>query len=512
MNKNKSKIDEKCDNPLCDKGMNFEECELAILRNAVDINEKAQDELQKQQQLNITELSVIFNILEGFISRKKLLLYGGFAINAVLPQYDKFYDTKHDIPDYDFYSPNALEDAVELADLFFEKGYMDVEAKAGVHYGTYKIYVNFNSVADITLIDKTIFDNLQKEAIIINKIHFCPVNFLRRNIYKELSQPYGDITRWEKIFKRLNKLNKNFPLNNPYKCEEVDFQRKMDSSNLEKNELIYNTLRDTFIHIGAVFFGGYACSLYSQYMPIESRKIIEKIPDFDILYEDLEKGTQIAKEKLNMAGIYDVQIIKYDEIGEIIPKHYEIRVGKDTVAFIYEAVNCYSFNTITIKGREIKVASIDTILLFYFSFYYSSKPYYYKDRILCMIDILYKVEQENRLNQKGILKRFNASCIGKVINLISIKKIKTDKFIELKNKKKTREYHSWFLKYNPEKREKLPFIKKNKRFSLKRVPLYTKKYTYKRKHRVMPKNLEWIRKQQRQRKSVNNNLLKLLKI
>jgi hypothetical protein len=443
--------------PLCDKSMTFEECQLAILRNAIDINEKAQEELQKQEHVNGEELTAIFNILEEFISRKKLLLYGGFAINALLPHYDKFYDAKHDIPDYDVYSPNALEDTIELADLFYSKGYKDVESRAGVHYGTYKVYVNFNSIADITLLDKTVFYNVQKEAVILNKLYYCPVNFLKRNVYKELCQPLGEVTRWEKIFKRVSKLNSNYPLTNPYKCEDVDFQREME--NTEQSDAIYDTLREAFIFIGAVFFGGYACSLYSQYMPPEDRKIIQKIPNFDVLMENSQSGAQMVKEKLISAGFYDVQLIRYEPIGEIIPLHYEIRVGRDTVAFIYEANECYSYNTVVINRQQIKVASIDTMLFFYFSFYYCNQPYYYRDRILCMIDILYKVEQENLLNQRGLLKRFQSTCIGVQNNLLTLRKRKSEKFKQLVNNRDTREYHSWFLKYSPDRHDRPEFMK-----------------------------------------------------
>ena len=37
------------------------------------------------------------------------MCYGGTAINNILPNYDKFYDTNFEIPDYDFFSPNAIE-------------------------------------------------------------------------------------------------------------------------------------------------------------------------------------------------------------------------------------------------------------------------------------------------------------------------------------------------------------------------------------------------------------------
>ena len=466
-NKKKDKHKKSFNNPLCDKSMNFEDCELAILRNAVDINEHAQEELKKQKILNGDELTAIFNILENFIIRKKLVLYGGFAINAVLPEYAKFYNLKHDIPDYDCYSSNALEDAIELSEYFFEKGYKEVEAKAGVHYGTYKVYVNFIAIADITFLDKSIFKNIQKDAIIINHIHYCPVNFLRRNIYKELCLPLGDVSRWEKVFKRLNTINIHYPMTIPYNCKNVEFQRKLDSIESTNNEIIYNIVREAFIFMGAIFFGGYACSLYSQYMPQESRKIIEKIPDFDVLYEDIEKGSLIVKEKLNSAGFKNVKLIKHLNIGEIIPSHYEIRVGQDIVAFIYEPTACHSYNTISINNQEINIATIDTILYFYFSFYYSNNPYYYKDRILCMAKILFEVEQENRLNQKGLLKRFSTSCIGNQDDLIIIRERKTDKFKELIHKRETKEYASWFLKYNPALDKRPRFMKKYN-FSLKK--------------------------------------------
>ena len=49
------------------------------------------------------------------------MCYGGTAINNILPEEDQFYDKSIEIPDYDFYSPDALGDAKELADLYYKK-------------------------------------------------------------------------------------------------------------------------------------------------------------------------------------------------------------------------------------------------------------------------------------------------------------------------------------------------------------------------------------------------------
>lgn len=441
---------DKSNNPACNDDMKLEECELVILRNAVDENESIQKKLKNENFKNSEDFAKIFAILEDFIIKKRLILYGGFAINAVLPEYAQFYDKNVDIPDYDCYSPTAMEDAVELSNIYYNKGYTEVEARAGVHFGTYKVYVNFNGIADISQLDKNIFYSIQKESIKLNKILYCPVNFLRRNMYLELSQPLGEVTRWEKVLTRLNILNKYYPLDVDYKCNDIEINKKTEL-NIIDNEKIYTTVREAFIFMGAIFFGGYACKLYSQHMHKSKliNNFIDNIPIFDVIYDDIDKASNIIQEKLNYIGFKNIKIIKHNNIGEIIPIHYEIRVNNKVIAFIYQPLACHSYNTITINDVNVNVATIETILMYYFSFYYSNLPYYYRDRILCMAKIFFDVQQENRIEQKGILKRFTVGCIGKQDTMDDIRKKKTDKFKELINKKNSREYLLWFLKYNP---------------------------------------------------------------
>ena len=62
---------------------------------------------------------------------------------------------------------------------------------------------------------------------------------------------------------------------------------------------------------------------------------------------------------------------------------------------------------------------------------------------------LFKVQQKNRLKQKGLLRRFSISCYGTQATLESMRQEKTNKYEELKNKKKSNEYEEWFLKYTP---------------------------------------------------------------
>jgi len=89
------------------------------------------------------------------------------------------------------------------------------------------------------------------------------------------------------------------------------------------------------------------------------------------------------------------------------------------------------------------------MLSFYLAFLYANKNYYYKDRIICIAKFLFEVEQKNRLEQKGLLKRFSIECYGKSNTLENIRAEKAKMFQELRYKKNTEEYERWFLKYNP---------------------------------------------------------------
>ena len=592
-----------------DKNVSFEEKELEILRNAVDLVEKRKGEKVTQDP----KVQEIISIVEKFIADKKLVCYGGTAINNILPEDAQFYNKDIELPDYDFYSNNALDHAKELADIYYKAGYEDVEAKSGVHHGTYKVFVNFTGIADITQMEPDLFKAISRDAIIKKNIRYAPPDFLRMAMYLELSRPDGDVSRWEKVQKRLTLLNIHYPLKG-YNCDKIEYQRGFDgatasntgevsisrtrsrsasrsasrsrtvkrggggssssssakaekrkavnqiirkyhdlskymkhlyhavssheetigdfkysieedkvthryrliatyerlfskddsfvlysmkareldatltpsksprsrsvsdinqkeeysvdkthvsySSNREKELVetnIYNIVRDVFIKNRAVFFGGYANILYSRYMPKQQRRIIQKIPDFDILSEDPRELCEAVVRELTAHNYKDVKYTKHTGVGEVISEHYDIRVGDEVIAFLYKPLACHSYNTIRIdgggdgrgRGESIRIATIDTMLSFYLAFIYADRVYYDINRILCMSQFLFDVQQHNRLKQTGLLRRFSINCYGKQPTLESMRFEKTEKYEELKGKRDSREFEEWFLRYIP---------------------------------------------------------------
>jgi hypothetical protein len=446
----KHKKESKQTNKLC-KDMNFSDCELAILRMAVD---KAEEKI-KRRVVNSDDIKAIIKIVEDFIQKKNLICYGGTAINNILPEEDQFYNKEVEIPDYDFFTTDALNDATELADIYYSRGFTDVEAKSGQHHGTYKVFVNYMPIADISQLDKKIYTALKQDSIRVGGILYASPNFLRMSMYLELSRPAGDTSRWEKVLKRLSLLNKNYPLTGA-NCDKIDFQRSMihneNKENKEIEDQIYDNVQKTLVNQGAVFFGGYAISLYSQYMPANQRHKLEHFADFDVLSNDPETTAEIVKERLKDINITNVKIIRREPVGEIIPIHYEIQVNKETVVFIYKPIACHSYNILNIHGQKVKIATIDTMLSFYLAFLYADRPYYnqFLERILCMSKLLFEVQQKNRLEQKGLLRRFSITCYGHQESVEEMRAHKAEMYKKLKASKNKEEFEEWFLNYKPD--------------------------------------------------------------
>jgi hypothetical protein len=426
------------------KNLKFEECELAILRMTVD---KATIKTGKQN-LESDDIKKIINIIEEFLKDKELICYGGTAINNILPAKAQFYNKEIEIPDYDFFSTSPLEDAKELADIYYKHKFTNVEAKSGVHHGTYKVFVNFIPIADITLLPLEIFNSIKKDSIKVDGILYTPPNYLRMSMYLELSRPMGDTSRWEKVLKRLNLLNKYYSITD-LNCDEIDLNKH--TTHKTKQEKICDIVKKILENEKVVFFGGYAVSLYSKYMPKHIAKKLEEIADFEVLSNDLDKTSLQITKQLKKEGFKDVEVLKKPSVGEIVSEHYEISVDSNIIAYVYKPLACHSYNTIKINGKKIRIATIDTMLSFYLAFMYVDKPYYkhFLDRILCTSKFLFDLQQKHKVDQKGILKQFSIKCYGHQETLSEIRSIKSLQFEKLKKDKNSKEFQEWFLNYKP---------------------------------------------------------------
>jgi hypothetical protein len=316
-------------------------------------------------------------------------------------------------------------------------------------------------------------------------------------MYLELSRPDGDVSRWEKVYKRLLLFNKNFPLKGDNCLKKAKGAIAAPS---KKEEEIFEIVRDEAISEKLVFFGGYACALFSEHLKKDQRPILySAVPSFDLLSEDAKKSAHKLKDKLERTGHFGRVIVEErEDFGEHVSEHYEIVVDGRTVTFVYEPAPgaCHNYNVVRIKGKDVNIATTDTILSYYLLFLYINRPYYDRDRLLCMSQYIYDLQYDNLAKNDGVFKRFSKPCIGKQVTLKDIKDVKSHMFNKLKDKRGTREYEEWFLNYNPIEKEKMKALKgKNaEKFDekIKDVNKFSPSYS-KRKHNKHKDNKHQIR-------------------
>ena len=402
----------------------------SFIDNLVDKIEE--DKLKKQYEENKDLLEEV----SKFIIKKKLILYGGLTINLILPKKYRFYK-EFSLNDYDCYSKNALEDAIELAESLKNKGYNFIKIKKAQHQDTFKLYIERLQILDITQMNNELFDNLTKISkkerktlkYYTEKYVLIPIALIKRNIYFELSRPEQSWFRWSKIYKRQNILMKHY--------------KNKPSKNLKKYIPILPEYNDVITKLKKYIkdnkypiVDNYAIKLYKNFKNPDCCRIHEASNYLSILSNDFDKTTKeiVKLLKDNLSKKYDINVLNRTFHQEILNKRNRIVIiNKETekafsiINVINNFDNCLSTNTID----GYTVGSLDTILYLLYSHYIIYNIFSKNDNILD--DTLYYINEYEKYikNEINPEKRLSANCYGEVIKdlknwnkRMTIKKIK----------------------------------------------------------------------------------------
>lgn len=358
-------------------------------------------------------------IVKEFLKNHKVLCYGGTAINNLLPPEDRFYNPEVTIPDYDFFSQTPQEHAMILANQLATAGIVNVEVKPGMHLGTYKVFADFEGVADITLMESEIFNRLWKENVQFEHIHYVGPNFLRMSMYLELSRPRGDVSRWTKVYTRLQLLNKHYPLTCPGPVEE---EPELEEAKRKEVEYILKKYPVVLLGITA-----------SQ--AIHERKKPKWKAPVTLLAEP-EVAKKIA-ERANKTEFY--------EGTETLPAHTDILDTNGKVFLrIHETNACHSYHEMK---SGIRVASIPTMLQFVFSYMYADVAEAEITHLMCVSQRLMDLAETKPERRFALLTP--KTCLGKQETLLDMKKHKAELYAKLSKDKSSPDFLQYFFTYNP---------------------------------------------------------------
>ena len=376
------------------------------LENAVEVGE----EKKKYEMAHNPEMNNALSIVKHFIIKKKRVCYGGTAMNAILPKEKRFYNPDIDLPDYDFFTPDITSDVHDLVKELTRNGFKDVHHRLGVHKGTSKILVNFVAIADITTISAEVYNIFLKRSVKKEGMHYTDPDILRMMMYLEISRPKGMLSRWDKVFERLQLINSVFPPKATAKKHTT--QKKKQGIFVEKD--IRTTVYDFCIDNQRILLTGELDKYYSIV-------IKKKTPNFN-LNEATEPIGFISPEiKLDakklqnfLGGPEKCKLFLHKSRGEIVTEHIEIRHNGKPIVFILGEAACHAYLNFPLEdGRSIAIASLDTLITIYYSIsIFTTKLKELIPGINSKIAQFIALVEENRKYKDPNIPSFPMSCRG----------------------------------------------------------------------------------------------------
>lgn len=381
----------------------MDKLEKAILINQLE---------QKKQKKDTYTKPELFVKIEHFIRDKNLIGYGGTAINRALPKEVQFYQ-ETDIPDYDFFSTNAKKDIQELADLLYPE-FKTIEVKPSMFQGTYKLFVNYLPLVDMTQLEEELFENLFFESFVRDGIHYVPYNYLRMSMHQELSRPLGDLTRWTKVFQRLELLNKHHPF----------LIRKC--SILPTLKVPQKLVKDVVKRLKEyVLLGDYSMYYWQELFP---EKYKDKQQDVVFLLSETIEEIWSKLKGLNVKfTFYENKLIKV----------YEVYVENYPMLYVILSDSCMNYNLY----QKHKWASYDSCLTLYYALSFVNIKHLSKQKLLSFCYLLSQIKETSH----PLMTRFQLPCYGKQITLEEIRKKRE---MDLRKGKKTN-----FFQYRPSRKK-----------------------------------------------------------
>jgi hypothetical protein len=389
------------------------------------------EELIDREAAGDPSIRVMTKIVEKFLRTHRVMCYGGTALNNLLPPEDQFYDKDVDIPDYDFFTETPQLHAMQLADMYAAAGYTNVEVKPGVHLKTFKVFVNFTGMADLTFLHPPIFKQLWDEDYVRGGIHYVSPDYLRMSVYLELSRPRGMVSRWVKIYTRLMLLNKHYPVG--CKDPEPEIEEYLD------DDTRY-ALEGYLAKSDVILMGMHAVSLHTRTRADDSkwRLPLDLLVNADQMDKTLSRLTAIFGEKTNVKH--------HAPYAEILPAHSDICDKRGNVLVrVFETVACHSYHQLK---DGVKVASIPTLLQFFFAFLYADThdlDGYNPSRVLCVAQRLVDMANHDRKRRYELLTPLD--CLGHQTTLNDIREEKSELYQQIP--RKSPEFFRLFFTYNP---------------------------------------------------------------
>ena len=158
---------------------------------------------------------------------KKRKLYGGYALNLLIEDKSKndaiYKDDDREIHDMDCYTPDPINDLIEICNMLYNNGIKNIQGKEAQHQETYTIRVENKVYCDLSYVPNNIYHKLPFKEI--KGIYVSQPIWLTIDYYRMFTDPltsYWRIDNDLKAFKRFVLLQKHYTL--PYVSNSLEIK------------------------------------------------------------------------------------------------------------------------------------------------------------------------------------------------------------------------------------------------------------------------------------------------
>ena len=371
-----------------------------------DIVEKKEEELEKIQY---NDYKYVFDETVKIIKKLKILLYGGTAINELLPKNLKIYG-EYVLPDIDIFTTDALKKANYIVEQLKKRNLKAVSVSEANHKNTYKVFAEGEQVLDITEITEKAFKKLSKNSKIGDLgIRIVNVEFLRLSLHMLLAQS-NDAHRWGKVFKRLILFYKEYPPKET--CEIKESMANERSLEDNKKLLLIGRIYLYLEKSEFVLFGPNEVKfILEQKNNILNLNIFNMDPQIFLLVQTnnlknvatkIIKNIKNSSDKFTITKVYKNNYFIYD--------HIIINYKDDPLIVLFRAESCMTYNVFA----NYRIATINTIIRMYLAIILSgdSKFYKYSKILECAANQLAQYQQKYKNSRNLLLQNFVTQCYG----------------------------------------------------------------------------------------------------
>ena len=408
----------------------------AVDAQLVRIERLAEKKAEELEAVNYTKYAPLFEVAIAYFAKKPVLMYGGSAINDLMPAKFKFYGDSV-LPDLDVFVSEEKTEAVAqgLVNAFIKKGYTLAAYRPALHENTLKVFAEGVQIADISGVPKKAFAVLKKGSVISSLgIPIANTQFLRWSLHALLSQPY-DAHRWKKVYERIVNFYQKFP---PPRCDvgaAISVAAPAPGARNEAADRIGGVtdarIHDTVSHFvrdnGLVMFGFDAVRLFAPKNFGKRAVAAKNQPMFNLLVS--EEPRKVAYEIVRTlraeggADFSDPELFKVSveySADTFVPTHVFVFYKKRIVCGIYAADTCLSY----VSHDGYKIASLQTMIRMYMSLMLSVYPHHADQTPACVANALAWVHLSlvKSPSRKKMLEQFLLECYGDQAGLFTLRR------------------------------------------------------------------------------------------